>query len=257
MVSRRLSELLGVGLFGLSLLWLIALATYEPADPAWFFSAASPAPPANFVGRVGAFLSELSFQLLGYASYVVPAVAAIAGWQSFWCRQVDAVYTKIVGLGLIVGSMTSFLSLAFGRGQLDSTALLPGGWMGQGLADMLRQYFNTSGSLIVSRLTFTVGVILSTQFSFGRGFKAVATMMGEAVERQAQSIAERRQERRKNRQRREIIEKVAKRASGEAKPAAASRAAPAGTSRGSTPEPQATPPAAPPRSRRLPRSSSR
>ena len=31
-------------------------------------------PPANFVGRVGAFLAELSFQLFGYGAYLIPAV---------------------------------------------------------------------------------------------------------------------------------------------------------------------------------------
>ncbi len=72
-LSRRISEFFGVALFGVALIWLIALATYEPTDPVWFFSAGSGAQPVNFAGRVGAFLAELSFQLLGYASYLIPA----------------------------------------------------------------------------------------------------------------------------------------------------------------------------------------
>ena len=95
-ISRRLSEVLGVGLFALSVLWLIALVSYSPADPVWFFSTETGA-PANFAGRVGAFLAELSFQLFGYGSYLLPAVLAVSGWHYFWCRAVDAVYTKIVG----------------------------------------------------------------------------------------------------------------------------------------------------------------
>ena len=75
-VSRRLSEFLGVALFALALIWLIALVTYEPTDPVWFFTTGALHPPANFVGRVGAFLSELSFQLLGYAAYLLPGVIA-------------------------------------------------------------------------------------------------------------------------------------------------------------------------------------
>ena len=72
-LSRRLSEVVGVALFAAALIWLIALASYEPSDPVWFFSTEPGAPP-NFVGRVGAFLAELSFQLLGYGSYLLPAV---------------------------------------------------------------------------------------------------------------------------------------------------------------------------------------
>ena len=37
-LSRRLSEFIGVALFALALLWLIALASYSPADPVWFFN---------------------------------------------------------------------------------------------------------------------------------------------------------------------------------------------------------------------------
>ena len=72
-LSRRISEFAGVALFALALIWLIALVTYEPTDPVWFFTTDAAHPPANFVGRVGAFLSELSFQLFGYASYLLPA----------------------------------------------------------------------------------------------------------------------------------------------------------------------------------------
>ena len=72
-VSRRVSEFAGVTLFAAALIWIIALASYEPTDPAWFFSTGTHAAPVNFAGRVGAFLAELSFQLFGYASYLIPA----------------------------------------------------------------------------------------------------------------------------------------------------------------------------------------
>ena len=44
-LSRRLSECLGVALFALALIWLIALVTYDPADPAWFFHAGASGVP--------------------------------------------------------------------------------------------------------------------------------------------------------------------------------------------------------------------
>src|SRR5688572_25340066 len=98
-LSRRFSEVVGVALFASALIWLIALASYEPTDPVWFFSTGGEA-PANFVGRVGAFIAELSFQLLGYASFALPAIVVVAGWHYFWCRRIDAVYTKVIGAAL-------------------------------------------------------------------------------------------------------------------------------------------------------------
>ena len=78
-LPRRISEFLGVALFALALIWLISLVTHEPTDPVWFFTSDTSAAPANFVGRVGAFLSEVSFQLFGYAAYFLPFAAGIIG----------------------------------------------------------------------------------------------------------------------------------------------------------------------------------
>ena len=58
-------------------IWLVALATYEPTDPVWFFSAGLGTQSENFAGRVGAFLAELSFQLVGHASYLIPAAMVV------------------------------------------------------------------------------------------------------------------------------------------------------------------------------------
>ena len=75
-LSRRISEFLGVALFALALLWLISLVTHEGTDPVWFFTTDAAHAPANFAGRVGAFLSELSFQLFGYGR----ASSSTTGW---------------------------------------------------------------------------------------------------------------------------------------------------------------------------------
>ena len=71
-------------------------------------------PPANFAGRVGAFIGELSYQMLGYAAYLIPLVLVVIGWHYFWCRAMDAAYTKLLGAALLFGCISSFLSLAFG-----------------------------------------------------------------------------------------------------------------------------------------------
>ena len=129
-LSRRISEFLGVALFALALIWLISLVTYEPTDPVWFFTTEAARAPANFVGRVGAFLAELSFQLFGYASYLLPAVVGVIGWHYFWCQSPDAAYTKIVGVMLLFGCTSSFLSLAFGSTDVGGKTFHAGGSVG-------------------------------------------------------------------------------------------------------------------------------
>ncbi|MCY4028075.1 MAG: DNA translocase FtsK 4TM domain-containing protein, partial [Acidobacteria bacterium] len=164
-ISRRVSEFSGVALFALALVWLIALTTYDPADAVWFFNSGGRVPPSNFVGQVGAVLAELSYQVVGFAAFLLPVIAIVAGWHYFWCRQMPAAGTKVVGLGMMLGSGAALLSLALGDAGGSFRA---GGLVGDGVARVLAEYLNRTGSIIVILTGVFLSVILATQFSFGR-----------------------------------------------------------------------------------------
>ena len=169
-LSRRISEFVGVALFAVALIWLIALVTYEPTDPVWFFTTNATHPPVNFVGRVGAFLAELSFQLFGYGAYLVPATVSIAGWHYFWCQKPDAVYTKVFGGVMLFSCSSAFLSLTLGSTEVAGKSFDAGGSVGAALGRLLADYLNRTGSIIILLTLMMLSVILSTQFSFGRLF---------------------------------------------------------------------------------------
>ena len=96
-VSRRISEFTGVASFAAALIWLISLASYTPTDPAWFFNDLDATSVANFAGPVGAFLAEASFQVAGYSAFLLPIILGVVGWNYFWCKKIQASYTKLVG----------------------------------------------------------------------------------------------------------------------------------------------------------------
>jgi DNA segregation ATPase FtsK/SpoIIIE, S-DNA-T family len=206
-VSRRVSECLGVALFALALIWLIALVTYDPSDSAWFFHAGSSGVPANFIGRVGAFLAELSFQLMGFASYLVPILFAVVGWNLFWCRTVDAVYTKATGLLMLFGCLSSLLNLALGAVTMSGRQIRTGGYLGEFLSAQMLEYFNRPGSIILILTLLVLAVILATQFSFGRVFSAGFNGVFGAWSRALGRVRDWRDARRKEQQRREVIKK--------------------------------------------------
>jgi len=210
-LSRRISEFVGVLFFALALLWLIALATYNPTDPAWFFNTGSTLPATNLAGRAGAFLAELSFQLVGYAAYLWPVMAAILGWYRFWCTPMDALYTKLVGVSLLFASAGSFLSLALAPASASGGSFEPGGWLGDQLAGALAASFNRTGSLIIILACLGLSLILTTQFSFGRMFSALTAWMRDRVAMRVAAFWAWRQERQRDRQRRDIVAKHAKR----------------------------------------------
>jgi DNA segregation ATPase FtsK/SpoIIIE, S-DNA-T family len=203
-LSRRVSEGLGVLLFAAALIWLIALVTYEPADPTWFFHAGVAGTPENFMGRVGAFLAELSFQLFGYAAFLIPVAFGLTGWNLFWCRTVDAIYTKIIGAVLLFGCLGALLTLAFGKVAFANGA---GGFLGVFLAGRLAESFNRTGSIIVILTLFLLSLILSTQFSFGRLFSTVVEGASGRWRSAVSGLRERREARRREKQRQEIVRK--------------------------------------------------
>jgi S-DNA-T family DNA segregation ATPase FtsK/SpoIIIE len=206
-VSRRVSEFVGVALFAAALIWIISLATYVPTDPVWFFSAGGGATPANFAGRVGAFLAELSFQLVGYAAYLAPALLVAIGWQYFWCRGLDAAGTKATGALLLFVCVSAFLSLVLGTIDLSGKTFRAGGSAGDWLAAQLSEYLNRTGSVIVILTLILLAIILSTQFSFGRFFQSVLGTASATLGRAFIALRERREERRREQQRRDVIAK--------------------------------------------------
>jgi DNA segregation ATPase FtsK/SpoIIIE, S-DNA-T family len=209
-VSRRVREFVGVALFAAALIWIIALATYDPNDPVWFFSAGLHGAPANFAGRVGAFLAELSFQLVGYAAYLIPAFLVVTGWHYFWCREIDAAGTKTTGGVLLFACTSAFLSLLLGTVTLSGKPFRSGGYVGDWLSGEMAEYLNRTGSAIVILTLIFLAIILSTQFSFGRFFGALFKAVRGASVRAVDAFGKWREERRREKQRREVIAKHTK-----------------------------------------------
>jgi len=223
-LSRRLSEIVGVALFALSLIWLIALVSYSAADPVWFFNTGSNLPPTNFAGRIGAFLAELSLQLVGYAAYLAPLIVAVVGWHYFWCRILDAPTTKTFGAALLVCCTAAFLALAFGNADVGGKEFRAGGYLGAGLAAALAEYLNRTGSIILILTLLFLAVILSTQFSFGRLFAVIGSLIADQFAAMIGAIRARRDERKREKQRREVLKKHLERQTREGKPAVAAGA---------------------------------
>ena len=226
-ISRRFSEFVGVALFALALLWIVSLATYSTSDPVWFFNTGADGPPVNFAGRIGAFMAEFSYQVLGYSAYLIPIVLIVAGWHYFWCKSMDARYTKLTGATLLFGCMSSFLALVVKTTDVDGKTFRAGGYLGELLGGVLTDYLNMTGSIILILTLLFLSTILSTQFSFGRLFAIVGEMLRDRWAAGLGAMRTWREERRRDKQRQEVLKKHLDKAPTEAreKIAAAARVA--------------------------------
>ncbi len=229
-MSRRLSEFTGVALFAATLIWLMALVSYTPTDPVWFFNNVVAADVANFAGRIGAFMAEASYQLLGYAAYGIPVLLAVVAWHSFWCSKVDAAYTKLVGAGLLFLSVAALLSLAFSVFDPAARPFNAGGVVGELVARGLASQLNRTGATILLLTTMALAIILSTQFSFGRATTVAAGAMREHSTGLWGRLQSWREERRREKERQAIVKKHVEKAGKERAPEIATKAAGAAAS---------------------------
>ncbi len=202
------AELGGLVAFALALLLLIALTTFDPRDPAPFFKTAGNGPAHNFIGPFGAFLAELLIaQLFGLAALLLPLVLGLAGWKLFWCRPIEAPYTKVFGNGLLLLSLAGLLSLAVGFVKYENEPVRAGGASGELVAALLVGNLSRTGAFIVVATSVFVGLILSTQFSFSKFLGGIGGRVGARLRALRTAWIHYRESRRKERMRREVVRK--------------------------------------------------
>jgi S-DNA-T family DNA segregation ATPase FtsK/SpoIIIE len=206
--STRRAELLGLCAFAFALMLLISLATFDPKDPAPFFKAGANGPAQNFIGPFGAFLAELLVaQLFGVAALLLPLVLGLYGWKLFWCKPLEAPYTKAFGIAALLLSLCAFLTLTFGTVAFDGEAVRAGGATGQLLTGLLVADFGRAGAYILVATCLFVSLILATQFSFATFLKGGGDRVGSRLRAWRTTWAHWQETRRKERMRREVIRK--------------------------------------------------
>jgi S-DNA-T family DNA segregation ATPase FtsK/SpoIIIE len=164
--NRRLNELVGLLVLVVAGLLLLALASYHPTDPSFnTVVGATAARPENWIGIVGAYISDLLLQLEGAAAFCLPLLLAALGWT--WMRSLPAGSPWAKAIGTLLTLL--FVPAIFGLlpGHLRFLGGLPmEGLTGRLVVDALVRYLNFPGACIFTIAMVAVAVYLSTTFSF-------------------------------------------------------------------------------------------
>ncbi len=168
--SRRLNEVLGLGLLTCAVLLLLALLSYAPADPSLNTVGALTRgsmlrPVHNWVGRAGATVSDLLLQTLGIAVFVFPLMLARLSICWMRSRPQGSPGAKLLGLLLWVLAAPAALAL-FPLHLLWRGALPIEGVAGRFAADAAIPMLNYPGACVVVGLLLLLSVYLSTTFTF-------------------------------------------------------------------------------------------
>jgi len=165
--NRRLNELIGFLLCVSALLLFLALASYSPLDPS--FNSASVLTTVrgarNWIGIVGAVLSDLCLQAFGVGAFLLPVFPALLGARWFRSRKVQSPVAKSLGGFWLLIFVPAFLALL--PGSVRWLGVIPmEGLVGRIVGDFLIHYLNLAGAYIVCATVLAVALYLSTAFSF-------------------------------------------------------------------------------------------
>jgi DNA segregation ATPase FtsK/SpoIIIE, S-DNA-T family len=163
--NRRLNEVTGMVLLVAASLLFLALASYRPTDPSFNTVGAAGRPVHNWIGVLGASLSDLLLQLEGVAAFMIPLMLVALGWTWLRSRAAGSLGAKVSGVFLYLVFAPAIFGLM--PGHLRWLHALPvEGLTGRLVVDSLVKYLNFPGAAIVVVSMVVISLYLSTTFSF-------------------------------------------------------------------------------------------
>jgi S-DNA-T family DNA segregation ATPase FtsK/SpoIIIE len=165
--NRRLNELVGFLLCVSALLLFLALASYSPLDPSLNSASILTGSHAarNWIGIIGAFLSDIVLQFLGAGAFLLPVFLGMLGARWFRSRAVQAPVAKTLGAVWLLMFVPALLAIL--PGHLRWMGAMPiEGLVGRIVGDVLIRYLNVAGAYIVCTTVLAVALYLTTAFSF-------------------------------------------------------------------------------------------
>ena len=165
--NRRLNELIGFLLCVSALLLFLALASYSPLDPSLNSASVLTGTHAarNWIGMVGAFISDLMLQFFGIGAFLLPIFPFMLGIRWFASRKIQSPVAKSLGGIWLLMFVPALLALL--PGNFRWLGVIPiEGLMGRVVGDVLIHYLNIAGAYIVCASVLAVALYLSTAFSF-------------------------------------------------------------------------------------------
>lgn len=171
-LNRRLSEALTIGLAALGCLLLVALLTFDPADPGWSNST-SLGVVHNRCGVVGAWIADILLYLFGRAAFLFPLALLYMTLHCGVARVIEALRAPaqwgVRSAGYVLG-MLSLCALLWTHHDPFSTEYLhaSGGVIGDLTGKLLVRSCGPTGAALVMLAGLGAGITLATGLSWFR-----------------------------------------------------------------------------------------
>ncbi|MDM8349651.1 DNA translocase FtsK [Pseudomonas sp. sp1636] len=168
-LQYRLKEGALIALAALCAFLLMALLTYDAADPAWDNSIQA-GRIQNAGGSIGAWLSSALFGALGYFAYLFPLLLGVKAWQVLRTRNQAWQWNgwlfswHSIGLVFLILSGTTLADIHFqaALGMQNSG----GGMLGASLGELATNALNVQGSTLLLIALFLFGLTVFSDLSW-------------------------------------------------------------------------------------------
>ena len=155
---------MGLILISSGFVFVLALISYHADDPSWT-STGGYRRAKNLAGPIGANIASFIYQSLGIAGWLLPGVLFVMGWWQWTDQRKETSKAELVGIFLLIVSLTGFLTLI--PWEPDSFRL--GGFIGYWLVKDstigISRYIGIGGAFVALVLLLIVGLLLATPLS--------------------------------------------------------------------------------------------
>ncbi|MGE0113878.1 MAG: DNA translocase FtsK [Steroidobacteraceae bacterium] len=222
LVSRALRESALFVLGALALILLVALTSFDAADPS-FSTTGEPGPVANWIGPVGAHIAGFLMWLFGRPAFLFPVMLGLAGWMLFRAevsaRQSRASWAFRAG-GFVLTLITScgLATLHFSSVGYPSTA---GGVLGDLVGSGLLHGLNLLGATLLLLALWLAAMSLFAGLSWIEVMDSIGQWVLKSIEwtqQRWQEAQDRKQGRESKEARMEVVREEQKRAAKRAPP---------------------------------------
>lgn len=200
--NRKL-DLIGLSLAGLLIFLVVALLSYDTADPVFEWSSVSfkPSPlvypqrdtVSNACGHVGALVAGTLFTSLGLgAYYLVLSLGVVVGFLLLH-RSVSEPILRLVGWCLSLFGIATLAGMAFDGGSVGPV-IGPGGYLGALGSGLFQMHFAAAGATILALSVIIGGLLLCTDYfllhcaAYGFKFAAWGTRRSMRMVRRARHV---------------------------------------------------------------------
>jgi len=184
-------QIAGIFLATVGILWWLSLLTFSPADPVLLFpNSSSQLISDNAVGIVGSTAAFSLLKTVGGGSFVVPLLLVGFGLTVLWSERLRVTIVGLMGALLAILSVSALLHLqSLPIATADVLSRTSGGFVGQGVSDILRTYFGATGATIILGAMLLVAFLVLVPVSLGQMARGTIALGGRLRDRLVATLA--------------------------------------------------------------------